>query len=78
MARMYVDCREMPNEVGCSLRISGEKDEVLREAIAHAISVHSEPDTPELREGLRDGLKLELTEGTFVPTEPVPMAATTY
>jgi hypothetical protein len=75
---MYVDCRELPNEVGCTLRISGEKEEVLKAAIAHGIEVHHEKDTPEMREAVRDSLKLETTEGAYQPLEPTPMPATIY
>jgi predicted small metal-binding protein len=59
MTRKYVDCRELPNEVGCSLRIAGEEAEVLRAATEHAISVHEEKASPELTEMLRASLKDE-------------------
>jgi hypothetical protein len=42
--------------VGCSLTISGEEDEVLRAATAHAIDVHGHTDGEELRAGLRAAL----------------------
>jgi predicted small metal-binding protein len=59
MARMYVDCREMPSESNCSLYISGTEDEVVRAAAEHAASVHDHEDTPEFREELRGHLKEE-------------------
>ena len=57
MARKVVDCRDMPNEVGCTLRISGEEEEVLTAAVAHAASVHGHQASPELKEALRGMLK---------------------
>ncbi|NIP30331.1 MAG: DUF1059 domain-containing protein [Candidatus Dadabacteria bacterium] len=55
--RKYIDCREFPSDINCSVRISGTEDEVLSLAVHHAIVVHSHEDTPELREELRSMLK---------------------
>ena len=62
MSRKYVDCRDMPNEKNCTLMISGEENEVLRAATEHAVSVHNEEDTRELREEIRKSLKDEPKE----------------
>ena len=59
MARMVADCRDCPSESGCTLTISGEEDEVLAAAAAHAVAVHQHTDGPELREALRSALKPE-------------------
>jgi predicted small metal-binding protein len=59
MARKVADCRDFPNEVGCTLTISGEEKEVLDAAVAHAVAVHGHENTPELREQLRMMLKNE-------------------
>ena len=59
MGRKMADCREFPNEVGCTLTISGEEEEVVRAAAEHAVSVHGDIDSPELRETIREGLKDE-------------------
>jgi predicted small metal-binding protein len=59
MPRKMMDCREMPSESGCTLTISGEEDEVLRAAVAHAVDMHGERDTPEFREQVRGSLKPE-------------------
>jgi hypothetical protein len=59
MARMIADCRDFPNEVGCTLALSGEQEEVLNAATAHAIAVHGHQDSPELREMIRTSLKVE-------------------
>lgn len=59
MTRMVADCREFPSEIGCTLAISGEEDEVLDAATAHAVAVHQHQDGPELREMIRSSLKVE-------------------
>ncbi len=68
MARKVVDCRTLPNEVGCTLMISGEEDEVVRAASEHAISVHGDADTPELRDEIRSMLKDEVPATSQMPT----------
>lgn len=64
MTRKVADCRQFPNEVGCTLMISGEEQEVMDAAAMHAAAVHGEPDTPEFREQLK----------TFLVDEKVPVA----
>jgi predicted small metal-binding protein len=59
MSRYYVDCRAMPSESNCSLYISGEKDEVVRAAAEHAVSVHGHDDSPELRQEIEGALQEE-------------------
>jgi predicted small metal-binding protein len=61
MARKVADCREWPSDVGCTLTISGEEDEVVRAATEHAVSVHGEHDTPEMRAQIRSMLKDEVS-----------------
>jgi len=56
MARKIVDCRDVPNEKGCTLTISGEEDEVLRAAVMHAVDVHGHTDTAEFRKLVRSSL----------------------
>jgi hypothetical protein len=56
MTRKIIDCRAIPNEVGCTLAISGEPDEVVAAAAQHAVAVHGHDDTPQLREDLRAAL----------------------
>jgi hypothetical protein len=62
--RKVADCRNIPSQVSCSLRISGTEDEVVRAATEHAVSVHGEKDSPELREQIRKSLQDE-EEATF-------------
>jgi predicted small metal-binding protein len=57
--RKVADCREFPSESTCTLAISGEEEEVVRAAAEHAASMHGHPDTPELREQIRSGLRDE-------------------
>ncbi|OAH15192.1 DUF1059 domain-containing protein [Streptomyces jeddahensis] len=59
MTRKVADCRKFPSEVDCTLTISGEEDEVLKTAVAHAVSVHGHTDSPELREQIRGMLEDE-------------------
>jgi predicted small metal-binding protein len=71
MSRMTIDCRSIPSESGCSLTISGEEDEVMRAAAAHAVDVHGHTEGDDLRTGLRAALvpetpALTLAEGAFV------------
>lgn len=61
MARKVADCREWPSDSGCTLTISGEEDEVVRAATEHAVSVHGEHDTPEMRAQIRAALKDEVS-----------------
>ena len=57
--RKYIDCREIPSERNCSLRISGTEEEVLEAAVQHAVSAHGHENSAELREQLRQSLKDE-------------------
>ena len=45
MTRKTIDCRTVPNDVGCTLSISGEPDELVTAAAQHAIAVHGHADT---------------------------------
>ena len=61
MARKYVDCRQFPSEVKCSVAISADSEKELMEiAVQHAVAVHRHKDTPELRGQLKSAIK----EGT--------------
>ena len=53
MGRKYVDCREFPSEMNCTVAISADSDKELIEAcVQHAVAVHGHKDTPELRQQL--------------------------
>lgn len=54
MARKYIDCREFPSEMQCSVVISADReDELINAAVQHAVAVHGEHDTPEFRREIR-------------------------
>jgi hypothetical protein len=59
VVRKYIDCREFPSEIDCSLYISGTQDEVLACATQHAISTHKHEMSPELTEQLLAAMKDE-------------------
>ena len=59
MTRKTIDCRVLPSDSNCTVQISGEEDEVLELAAAHAVSVHGHVDDDELRRGLRNALRDE-------------------
>ncbi len=60
MARKVADCRDFPSEVGCTLTIAGEEQEVITAAAHHAVDVHGHEDNAELRNWLKDNLKDEV------------------
>lgn len=54
MERKYIDCRAYPSEMNCTLMMSADSEaELMEAAVQHAVSVHHERDTPELRDQLR-------------------------
>jgi predicted small metal-binding protein len=58
MTRKFIDCREYPSEMNCTVLISADSEtELLEAAVQHAVSVHGHTDTPELRETLRSMFK---------------------
>lgn len=68
MTRKFIDCREFPSDMHCSVAISADsEDELLKIAVEHAVSVHGHSDTPELRAQLRQMFK----DG--MPPEHLPM-----
>ncbi len=58
MVRKFIDCREYPSEMNCTIAISADsEDELVEAASQHAVSVHKHPDSPELRTMLRSAVK---------------------
>lgn len=58
--RQYIDCREMPGEVACTVMISADNaDELEQVAAQHAVSRHGSTDSPGLRETLRSMFRRE-------------------
>lgn len=56
-SRKVMDCRWFPSDSNCTVAISGAEEEVVKAAVEHAVSVHGEKDTPELREEIKSLLK---------------------
>lgn len=53
MTRKYIDCREFPSDMHCSLALCADTEqELLAAAVQHAVTVHHHQDTPELRQQL--------------------------
>lgn len=69
MTRKIADCRDMPSDIGCTLTITGEEDEVVAAATEHAVSMHGHDDGDELRTAVRTSLRdapQETGPGSFV------------
>lgn len=61
MTRKYIDCREYPSDMHCTVALSADSDkELLEAAVQHAVAIHQHQDTPELRTQLQQLFK----EGT--------------
>ncbi|MCK9914450.1 DUF1059 domain-containing protein [Microbacteriaceae bacterium K1510] len=58
MARKFIDCRNFPSEMNCTIAISADsEDELLEAAVQHAVAVHKHEDTPELRSMIRSAMQ---------------------
>ena len=58
MGRKFIDCREFPSEMNCSVAIMADTEgELLEAAVQHAVAVHGHQDTPELRDQIRSAIK---------------------
>jgi hypothetical protein len=70
VTRKTIDCRLIPSESNCTVTITGEEDEVLNLAAAHAVQTHGHADGAELREQLRGAMRdegaLQLEDGAFL------------
>ncbi|AWC23343.1 DUF1059 domain-containing protein [Aminobacter sp. P9b] len=59
--RQYIDCREFPSEMKCTVAIAADtEDELINAAVQHAVAVHGEKDTP----GFRAEIKKVIHSGT--------------
>jgi predicted small metal-binding protein len=60
MVRKFIDCRDFPGEMRCSVAIFADTEsELIEAAVQHAITVHGHEDTPELRAQLLQASKIE-------------------
>lgn len=54
MARQYIDCREYPSDMNCTVSLAADSEsELLEAAVQHAVAVHGHLDGPELRSQIR-------------------------
>lgn len=61
MARYYIDCRDYPSDISCSVALSADsKEELLEAVIQHGTKVHGYDDTAEFRKQIMS----EFKEGT--------------
>ena len=60
MARHFIDCRDYPSEMNCTVAISADnKKELIDAAVQHAVAVHGHQDTPQFREQIAQLIKTE-------------------
>jgi predicted small metal-binding protein len=58
MGRKFIDCRQFPSEMNCTVAICADSEaELLEAAVQHAVAVHQHQDTPELRDQIRSLIK---------------------
>jgi predicted small metal-binding protein len=58
MARKYIDCREFPSDMNCTVAICADTEqELIEAAVQHAVAVHHHEDTPEFRGQLKQLFK---------------------
>jgi predicted small metal-binding protein len=54
MARKFIDCRDYPSDIKCTVALSADSEqELLEVAVQHAVATHGHSDTPQLREMLK-------------------------
>ena len=64
MSRKYIDCRDYPSEMNCTVALSADSEaELIAAAVQHAIAVHGHQETAEFRQQLLGVIK----EGTPAP-----------
>jgi len=58
MGRKFIDCRQFPSQMNCSVALSADSEsELLEAAVQHAVAVHGHQDTTELRNMIRGAMK---------------------
>ena len=58
MARKYIDCRDHPGDVKCTVALSADSEEELMAVVVqHAKTVHKYEITPEFQDMIRKGMK---------------------
>ena len=59
MTRCSVDCRDMPSDSNCDVKMSGSEQHLVEAAAVHVVTHHQHADTPELRDNVRKWMKPE-------------------
>ena len=60
MARMFIDCRDYPSEMNCSVSIAADtKKELIEAAVQHAVAVHGHKDNRQLRDMVAKSIRTE-------------------
>jgi predicted small metal-binding protein len=58
MERLYIDCREFPSDMKCTVAIAADSErELVDAAVQHAVAVHGHHDTPEFRSEIRKAIR---------------------
>lgn len=58
MGRKFIDCRESPSVMNCSIAISADSEkELIDAAVQHAVTIHGHKDTPEFRTMIKQAVK---------------------
>jgi predicted small metal-binding protein len=58
MGRKFIDCREFPSEMNCTIALSADSEaELMEAAVQHAVAVHGHHDSDELRGFIRNAMK---------------------
>ena len=72
MSRKYIDCREFPGDIKCSIALAADTDkELLKAAVQHAVAVHGFKDSKSLRKEIKSCFR----RGTPPIKAPKPVAA---
>lgn len=58
MGRKYIDCRDYPGDIKCSVALAADSEEELLEAVVqHGTTVHGYEDSQEFRDMIRKEFK---------------------
>jgi predicted small metal-binding protein len=58
MKRYFIDCRDHPSDVKCTVALSADtKEELLEAVVQHGTKVHGYKDTPEFRKTIVNEIK---------------------
>ena len=58
MGRKFIDCREFPSVMHCTVAMGADSEaELLEVAVQHAVTVHGHQDSPQLRQEIKSAMK---------------------